>query len=98
MAMLSMIPLGDPDPPTCLNELVRSNKREQQNNTFWFPTPENPGKPEDHSPIQTRILKELNELKDKEKFNPRESTESQNKFLKQFDWTDTLVTVRETNN
>ena len=59
-------------------------KPEQQDNTFWFPKPENPGKPEDHTPIQTRILKEWNELKEKEKLNPQESTESRNKFFKRF--------------
>ena len=75
MAILSMIPQGDPDLTALLNELLRTKKPEQQDNTFWFPTPENPGKPEDHTPIQTRILKELNELNDKEKLNPQESTE-----------------------
>ena len=85
MAILSMIPRGDPDLTAYLNELLRTNKPEQQHNMFWFPTPENPGKLEDHTPIQTRILKELNELNDKEKLNPQESTESRNKFLKRFD-------------
>ena len=85
MAILSMILQGAPDLTAYLNELLRTNKSEQQNNTFWFPTPESPGKPEDHTPIQTRTLKELNELKDKEKLNPQESTESRNKFFKQFD-------------
>ena len=78
-----------------LNELLRTNKPEQQNNTFWFPTTENLGKSEDRTPIQARILKELNELKDKEKLNPQESTESRNKILKRFDWTDTLLTETE---
>ena len=95
IAILSMIPQGDPDLTAYLNELLRTNKPEQQDNTFWFPTPENPGKPEDHTPIETRILKELNELKDKEKPNSQESTESQNEFLKRFDWTDTLLTETE---
>ena len=95
MAPLSMIPQDDLAPTAYLNELLRTSKREQQNNTFWFPTPENPGKPEDHTPIQTRILKELNELKDKEKLNPQESTESRNKFPERFDWTDTLLTEME---
>ena len=85
MAILGMIPQGDPDLTAYLNELLRTNKPEQQNNTFWFPTPENPGKPEDHTPIHTRILKELIELKGKEKINPQESTESRNIFLKRFD-------------
>ena len=71
------------------------SKPEQQDNTFWFPTAENPGKLEDHTPIQTRILNELNELKDKGNLNPQESTESRNKFLKRFDWTDTLLTAME---
>ena len=62
MAILSMIPQGDPDLTAYLNELLRTSKPEQQDNTLWFPTPENPGKPEDHTPIQTRILNELNEL------------------------------------
>ena len=95
MAILRMIPQGDPDLTAYLNELLRTNKPEQQDNTFWFPTPENPGKPEDHTPIQTRTLKELNELKDKEKLNPQEDTESRNKFLKRFDETDTLLTEME---
>ena len=95
MVIHSMIPQGDRDLTAYLNELLRTNKPEQQDSTFWFPTHENPGKPEDHTPIQTRILKELNELKDKEKFNPQESTEARNKFLKRVDWTDTLLTETE---
>ena len=90
-----MIPEGDSDLRAYLNELLRTNKPEQPNSTFWFPTPENPGKLEDHTPIQTRILNDLNELKDKEKLNPQGSTESRNKFLKRFDWTDTLLTELE---
>ena len=95
MAILSMILQGDLDLTANLNELLRTNKPEQQNDTFWLPTPENPGKLEDHTPIQTRILKELNELKDKEKLNPQESTQSRTKLLKRFDWTDTLLTEME---
>ena len=95
MAILCMIPQNDPDLTAYLNELLRTSKPEQHDNTFWFPTPENPGKPEDPTPIQTRILKELNQLRDKEKLNPQESTESRNKFLKRFDWTDTLLTEME---
>ena len=95
MAILSMIPQDDPDLTAYMTELLGTNKTEQQENTFWFPTPENPGKPEDHTPIQTRILKELNELNDKEKLNPQESIESRTKFLERFDWTDTLLTEME---
>ena len=95
MAILSIIPQSDPDLTAYSNEFLRTNKIEQQDSTLWFPTPENPVKPEDHTPIQTRILKELNELKEKEKLNPQESTEARNKFLKRFDWTNTLLTETE---
>ena len=54
MAILSMIPEGDPDLITYLTELLRTNKQDQPTNTFWFPTPENPGNTEEHTPYQTR--------------------------------------------
>ena len=41
MAILSMIPQGNLDLPAYLNEFLRTNKPEQQSNTFWFPPPEN---------------------------------------------------------
>ena len=56
MAVRCMIPQGDLDLTAYLYELLRTNKREQQNNTFRFPTSEDPGKPENHTPIQTRTL------------------------------------------
>ena len=94
-AILSMIPEGDPDLITYLTELLRTNKPDQQTSTFWFPTPENPGNTEEHTPNQTRILKELRELQLKEKLNPKDNTESRTEFLKRFDWTDTLLTETE---
>ena len=90
-----MIPEGDPDLVTYLTELLRTNKPEQQNNTFWFPTPENPGNTVDHTPIQTRILTEICELQQREKLNPKDDSESRTEFLKRFDWTDTLLTETE---
>ena len=95
MAIHSMIPQGDADLTANLKKRLRTNKPEQQNKTFWFPTPENHGNFEDHTPLQTRILKELIELKEKEKLNPQESIESRNKFLKRFDCNDTLLTETE---
>ena len=95
MATLSMIPQDDCDLTAYLIELLRTNKPEQQDNTFWFPTPENPGKSEVHTPIQLRTLKELSEPKEKETPNPQESTVSQNKILNRFNWTDTLQAETE---
>ena len=74
-AILSMIPEGDPDLITYLTELLRMSKPDQQNNTFLFLTPENPGNTENHTPIQTRTLKELRELQRKEKLNPKDDIE-----------------------
>ena len=76
MAILSMIPESDPDLITYLTELLRTNKQDQQTNIFWFPTPENFGNTEEHTPIQIRILKELRELQLKEKLNPKDDIES----------------------
>ena len=94
-ALLSMIPEGDPNLVNYLTELLPTNKPDPQNNTFWFPKPENPGNAEDHTPIQTRILTELRELQQKEKLNPKDDIESRTEFLKRFDWTDTLLTETE---
>ena len=74
MAILSMIPQGDPDLTAYLHEHLSTNKPEETNNTFWFPTPEKLGKPEDHTPLETRILKEIIELKDKKTQFTREHT------------------------
>ena len=95
MAILSMIHESDPDLITYLTELLRTNKPDQQANTSWFPTPENPGNTEEHTPIQTRILKELCELQQKEKLNPKDDNESRIEFLKRFAWTDTLLNENE---
>ena len=82
--ILIMIPEGYPDLTTYLVELLKTNKLDQQNNTFWFPTPKNPVNLEDHYPIQTRILKQQRELQQK-KLNPKNDTKSQTKFSERFD-------------
>ena len=90
-----MIPESEADLISQLTELLRANEPDQQNNTFWFPTPEKPGSIEDHTLNQTRILKELCELQQKEKLNPKNEAKSRMEFLKRFDWTDTLLTETE---
>ena len=57
-----------------------------------FPTPENPENPDEHTPIQKRILRELQALQDLETLNPTRDEESRAKFLENFDWkSSTLV-------
>ena len=91
MAILIIIPQGDPDLTAYINELLRTDEREQQTNIFWFPTPENPGKTEENTPIHPRILKESTEVKDNAKLNPQDNTESRTNFLKRFDWTERFL-------
>ena len=43
MAIVNMIPEGDPDVTASLNGVLTTNKREQPRNTFCFPTRKNPG-------------------------------------------------------
>ena len=51
MAILSMIPEGDPDLITYLTELLRTNKPDQQTNISWFPRPKNPGITDYHTRV-----------------------------------------------
>ena len=87
-----MIPEGDQDLITYLTEPLRTNKLDQQDNTFWFQTPEIPGNIQDQTPIQTQKFKELRELQNKGKLNPKDNAESRMQFLKRIDWTYTLLT------
>ena len=50
-AILKMIPQGDTDLTRNLSKRFMENKLEQQSNTFWFPTPEKPGKTGNRIPI-----------------------------------------------
>ena len=94
-AVLQMLPSDDLDLTTYLNELLKSNKKEPQESNFWFPTPKNPGNIVEHSPLQTRILNKLLELRRKKKLNAQDDQESKVQFLKQFSWTDALLTTDE---
>ena len=73
------------------NSLLKTLKTDEVNETYWFPTPQNPGNEKEHTPIQTRILNELRGLEQLEKLNPLENTNSRNQFLSHFDWTDSTL-------
>ena len=74
-----------------INSLLMTSKNDEVNETYWFPTPQNPGNEKKHTPIQTRILNDLRELEQLEKLNPLENTISRNQFLSNFDWTDSTL-------
>ena len=42
-----------------INSLLKTSETDEVNETYWFPTPQNPGNEREHTPIQTRILNGL---------------------------------------
>ena len=74
-----------------INELLKVPKPIPEQDTYWFPTPEEPGEPTTYTPIQQRIYNELLELKELEKLNPQGNETSRKAFLSNFDWTDTTL-------
>ena len=79
--------LQDPDDTHMyVNELMKSTNNEQNDENLWFPTPENPGNEDEHTPIQRRILKEIRELIKKEQLDPTKDPESRKEFLDMFKW------------
>ena len=55
--------LQDPDDTHMyVDEFMKYSKNEHNDDNLWFPTPENPRKEEELTPLQRRILKEFREL------------------------------------
>ena len=77
------------------SSLFKSTKPEDFKENYWFPTPEDPGDPQHHTPIQKRILSELINLQELEKLNPQDDPESRRQFLSNFDWTDSMLQPAE---
>ena len=73
------------------SSLIKSTKPEDFRENYWFPTSEDPGDPQHHTPIQKRILSELINLQELEKVNPQKDPESRRQFLSKFDWTDSML-------
>ena len=86
------------DAVTYINALMQVERPDDNEEKFWFPTPEHPGNEQEHSPIQKRILKELRDLAELEKLDPTENEESRNKFLSMFKWTDSQIANKDREN
>ena len=78
-----------------LNELLKTSDKPSNNQNFWFSTPDNPGDPKTHTPIQSRIVREIKDLEEIQKLNPNNSTEEREAFLKNFQWDDTQLSEEE---
>ena len=77
------------------SSLIKSPKTGQDSENYWFPTPEDPGDPQTHTPIQQRILKELRNLQELEKLNPQDDPEFRKQFLANFDLADSTLNPTE---
>ena len=47
-----------------INELLKTSDTASNNQNFWFPTPNDPWVHTTHTPIQSRILREIKELEE----------------------------------
>ena len=71
--------------------LLKTSKTDKVNETYWFPTPQNPGNERERTPIQTSILNDSRELEQLEEINPLEDTNIRKQLLSNFDWTDSIL-------
>ena len=78
-----------------VKSLLKANRNNDQYEQYWFPTPENPGDEDSHTPIQRRILQELRNLQEAEQLNPQNDDEPRRKFLSNFDWKDSMLQQHE---
>ena len=65
-----------------VSSLLKANRNNDQYEQYWFPTPENPGDEDSHTPIQRRILQELRKLQEAEQLNPQNDDESRHAIKK----------------
>ena len=74
-----------------VHALLQIPKSIDTNETYWFPTPEEPGGEAQHTPIQKRLLQEIIALQKLEQLNPQNNQESRKQFLSKFDGTDSKL-------
>ena len=74
---------------------MQVDKDRDINETFWFPTPDDPGDETEHPPIQQRILNELRDLKKEEEFDSTKDEESRKQFLAMFQWHDSFISGQD---
>ena len=74
-----------------VNELLKTTEKPETTQQFWFPTTDNPGDPSSHTPVQRRILREIEELEEIQKLNPTNSPQEEQKIIENFKWEDSQL-------
>ena len=77
------------------SSLIKSPKPDEDSESYWFPTPEEPGDPLTDKPIQQKIPRELRALQELEKQNPQDDPECRKQFLANFEWADSTLNPTE---
>ena len=75
-----------------INSLFKTYRSDVSVETYWLPTPRNPGSPSNHTPIQNRILTELYALEEIKRLDPQTNQKSRYQRLSDFDWTNSTLT------
>ena len=78
-----------------ISSLLKTNKTPEATEQYWFPTPKNPGKVTEHTPLQKRIYQDLLTLQNLDQLNPQTDPESRETFLEKFDWKDSMLNPEE---
>ena len=78
-----------------ISSLIKTNRNPQNSENYWFPTPENPGNPEEHTPIQKTNPTRVAGPAGPETLDPTTDAESRAKLLENFDWKDSTLTPEE---
>ena len=77
------------------DELLKSAEKSQTNQNFCFATPDNPGNRSTHTPIQSRNLREIQELESIQKLDPHNCPEDMASFLANFKWEDSQLNEKD---
>ena len=94
-ALLSFMLQNEETTEFYINELQKVPQTNTEQETFWFPTPEEPSEPTTYTPIQQRIYNELLEFKDIEKHYPHKNESARKAFISNVDWSDTTLSHEE---
>ena len=78
-----------------INAFLKDPKTNTEQETYWFPTPEEPGDPTTYTPTQQRFFNELLEPKELEKLDPHNKESFRKASFSNVDWFNTTLSHEE---